>query len=857
MKTIVEAKRIYDEAKVIDLHCHPSLKVKIFGYNMWDDIHRLLFWKVKPTPKGNPWEMVCDFPKIVKGGVDSICASIYVVERGLIKNSSILSPAFWFLALLRSRIRFAVENIGKDSAFNKAKNQIEMMENQVKTAREKGFENVMYAHNYNELENGLNNKKICLLHTLEGAHMLGRNLENDDMYIERLKYFFEKGVCSITLSHFMENNICYPTEGISPKTKSKFKFKFNYDQFKEKGLTKTGEKIVREMLRLGMIVDLNHLNKKGREDVYRINHEFKRPLAFTHIGVEQFCNEPKCPTDEEIAMIAGCKGIIGIVAINYWLNKTENEKDDGIKNMIETILHIKKITGTYENIGIGTDFDGFGDPIDDLYSPEYLIKLTQAMLEAKIEEENIKKILGGNFLRVLKEGWGSNNVDSNYRSVSEYINLGRTVSENIWKKVKSDGITDKAENFFELAELKDSKPSNAVSSLFERFRNFLRWGLPWLRERVQAIFKGKSKFYTWEDTDFNGIYNINHDNEILIGITGDWGSDTIDACKVIDTIKGYSPDYTIHLGDTYYVGEYREIRNAFSDWCFGNKGSFALMGNHERMSGSFAYYNLIHNNLFKSSDMKFGCNVNGKLVAQNASYFCLETNKWRIIGLDTAYKDSIDLSKKCDLTNHQLDWLSNIVKVKDDKRGIIILTHHQYISSFEDESDYFTPAIQLSKIIDNEQFDRNIIWIWGHEHKFSIYGKFKCKGGVSAYGRCVGHGGMPIDLEKDNFNIDSGKNKPLILYDKRKRKMQGGYSLGYNGFALLKLKNEKLVIEYRDIENDLIVSETWVVADDGNISGDIILHKEETGIILVDNIKKGVNFSGNANEAKLGVSKNF
>jgi hypothetical protein len=93
--------------------------------------------------------------------------------------------------------------------------------------------------------------------------------------------------------------------------------------------------------------------------------------------------------------------------MKYWLCGSESTPDFGIEHIFNTIKHIAKVCGgSYDNIAIGTDMDGFTQPIDDLYEPSQMVRLTQSMLDAGISEENIKKILGGNALRVMAEGWG-------------------------------------------------------------------------------------------------------------------------------------------------------------------------------------------------------------------------------------------------------------------------------------------------------------------------------------------------------------------------------------------------------------------------------------------------------------------
>lgn len=122
------------------------------------------------------------------------------------------------------------------------------------------------------------------------------------------------------------------------------------------------------------------------------------------------------PDDEEILKIKECNGMIGIIFMNYWLTGKEEKpllwhKDFGFDNILRSIKHIVAITGSFDHVGIGTDFDGWADPPDDYYDAsmlgEFKHRLVLERNKLGATEEDIEKITGGNLLRVLKEGWVS------------------------------------------------------------------------------------------------------------------------------------------------------------------------------------------------------------------------------------------------------------------------------------------------------------------------------------------------------------------------------------------------------------------------------------------------------------------
>lgn len=404
-----EAIEILSESLIIDIHCHPSLKTKLFNYKVYDKTH-LFPYPIPNSPDDPFFQMQYDLTQMSKGGINAIWSSIYIIEKGFADKSEILQ-------LIKSIAKFvgftgiveAFEEEGGDDAYNKALLQMMGMEKQVKKASEQSYR-VKYVRSTDELLQAFNNNEISFLHSLEGAHMLGKNLTTKNFYLDRLNNFYELGVCSMTLGHFMPNDVCKPVNGIAPDTKRLLKLDYDYGQFESEPLSEIGKEVVRLMLEIGMIIDLNHVSPAGRKEIYQINSELgnrKRPLVFSHNGIRDFCkNELITPCEEEIKIIKDCNGVIGIIFMNYWLIGQEKKPDDGIENIVMTVQRIAEICGgIYDNIAIGTDMDGFTQPVDDLYTPSQMERLTQAMIDAGIGVDNVKKVLGGNVIRVLKEGW--------------------------------------------------------------------------------------------------------------------------------------------------------------------------------------------------------------------------------------------------------------------------------------------------------------------------------------------------------------------------------------------------------------------------------------------------------------------
>ena len=244
-------------------------------------------------------------------------------------------------------------------------------------------------------------------------------------------------------------------------------------------------------------------------------------------------------------------------------------------------------------------------------------------------------------------------------------------------------------------------------------------------------------------------------------------------------------------------------------------GSFAIPGNHEYFSDGSGFYDTLL--------PLMGIQKENEFLKQESGYFCLQNQYWRIIGLDTGYhsvKDSIIKLPFCQdahLEAKMIKWLKEVVCIEKDNRGIILLTHHQPKSAFEKK--YPKIMKQLVKIIGTE---RSIIWLWGHEHRLSFYGVHAQNDKLKAFGRCIGHGGMPVDIGK-NGEVSAPKKldadqQSLIAYDARinpayeNNLKLSSKTIGYNGFATLNFNKEQLCIEYFDVNNSsALITENWVV----------------------------------------------
>ena len=348
----------------------------------------------------------------------------------------------------------------------------------------------------------------------------------------------------------------------------------------------------------------------------------------------------------------------------------------------------------------------------------------------------------------------------------------------------------------------------------------------WLPHYLHDFLRKKAAYRTYPEGK-TGIFNLPTPSQsvLRIAVAADWGTGTLESETVAKNMARCDPHYTIHLGDVYYMGEAAEIReNCLGEirhkfagvyWPKGASGTFALMGNHEMYSGGQGYFKTFLPNLGVSS-------THAVQEPQSASYFCLKTEHWIVLGLDTGYHSGgvpplavVPLINRLSFLNvdarfddKMLEWLRqtmNDLRAKGSaEKPILLLTHHQPLSSFE--QSYAKPAEQLDTpdLLEGREF----VWIYGHEHRLTVYEKQNIAKTLAVYPRCIGHGGMPVETTK----LDRA-DPHILYYDPREHPIDKDHpetKVGYNGHIVLLFDGPDLTIEYQDILNsNLLLRETF------------------------------------------------
>ena len=270
-----------------------------------------------------------------------------------------------------------------------------------------------------EVRNAVKAGRIASLMGMEGGHMI-----DDDMRL--LRIYAALGVRYMTLTHFGNNNWADSST----------------DKPAHNGLTAFGKDVVREMNRLGMMVDISHVADKTFYDVMALT---KAPVIASHSSCRAIANHPRNMTDEMLRALAKNGGVVminyhaaflseefrvasekqsgDVVAEMAALSKKcggnescttlEGERLDheamakgtlpkvGWDKIIEHIDHAVKVAGA-DHVGLGSDFDGATMPLG-MEDASKLPKITDALLKKGYSDADVEKILGGNLLRVMEQ----------------------------------------------------------------------------------------------------------------------------------------------------------------------------------------------------------------------------------------------------------------------------------------------------------------------------------------------------------------------------------------------------------------------------------------------------------------------
>jgi membrane dipeptidase len=254
--------------------------------------------------------------------------------------------------------------------------------------------------NGKEIDSAVGKKKVAIVFCMEGARpLMGRPcLDSPSL----LRIFYRLGLRVLQL---VDNGRNWIGDGVGQlRTGAK--------------LSHAGTEVVKEMNRLGMLIDVSHLNEEGFWDVISLSSQ---PVIASHSNAKKVCDHPRNLSDEQLKAIAGHRGVIGISFSNSMLSKG---REPDLNSILDHIKHIADLIGT-DHIGLGPDFTGQviiypskpgwlegvytgretkqGQRPEGFRDVSCFPQITEGLLESGFSEVETRNILGGNFLMVFRE----------------------------------------------------------------------------------------------------------------------------------------------------------------------------------------------------------------------------------------------------------------------------------------------------------------------------------------------------------------------------------------------------------------------------------------------------------------------
>ena len=285
----------------------------------------------------------------------------------------------------------------------------------------RNYDKMLLATNWREVKKGIRKEKLVALIGVEGGHMI-----EDDM--DKLQTLFDHGMRYMTLT--WNNSTSWASSAMDETQRP--------DSLKHKGLTEKGREIVKRMNELGVIVDLSHV---GEQTFYDAINTTTKPVLLSHSSVWNICPVFRNVKDEQIKAVAKNGGVIcinfyaGFIDSNFakkylsltqhegkkfrdslqtmydaakinqlWGEKFKKELDPlrpTLSQVVDHIDYIVKLVGD-DYVGIGSDYDGIDFAPKGLDDATTYPRITEELKRRGYSDKSIKKILGGNVLRVMK-----------------------------------------------------------------------------------------------------------------------------------------------------------------------------------------------------------------------------------------------------------------------------------------------------------------------------------------------------------------------------------------------------------------------------------------------------------------------
>ena len=217
--------------------------------------------------------------------------------------------------------------------------------------------------------------KLSVMRGIENGYALGRDIDN-------VARFAQMGVVYITLCHNGDNDICDSARRSTNE---------------HGGLSDFGRKVVAEMNRTGIMVDLSHAAESSFYDALACS---TTPIVCSHASSRALCNHPRNLTDDQLRALAKAGGVAQVTLYHGFLRLDDDGIPATIDDGVRHLMHFIDVAGI-DHVGIGTDFDGDGG-VPGCACASELINFTRRLLAEGLTTTDLQKVWGGNWLRVMQ-----------------------------------------------------------------------------------------------------------------------------------------------------------------------------------------------------------------------------------------------------------------------------------------------------------------------------------------------------------------------------------------------------------------------------------------------------------------------
>ena len=243
---------------------------------------------------------------------------------------------------------------------------------QIEALVERNSHYISIARTPNDLWMNKHLGKKSIMLGIENGHALDGKIEN-------LYHFAQRGIVYMTLCHNGDNDICDSARGSQTHN----------------GVSDFGRQVISEMNRLGIMVDLSHAAEKSFYDALELS---ATPIVCSHSSCRALCDHPRNLTDDQMRALAAKGGVMQVTLYPGFLVK---DGEATIEDAMRHLEHAIDVMGI-DHVGLGTDFDGDGG-IRGLANSSELTNYTRQLMASSFSQEDIQKIWGGNFLRVMQQ----------------------------------------------------------------------------------------------------------------------------------------------------------------------------------------------------------------------------------------------------------------------------------------------------------------------------------------------------------------------------------------------------------------------------------------------------------------------